>query len=195
MSLTQVSYSMINSAPISVLDYGAVGDGVTNDAPAVQLAINAVDALGRGTVVFPSGKTYFLNSQINFCDNLTIMGYGAKIVAGRTYASISTPLFKNFANSTVDVPGTILASENITVLGLTFDGADTGVPSGLVPNVDMHGIILCFGGYTAGSGVNGVVVKDCTFTNFEGAPVYAYRSQNLDISDNYFENIFASTCN
>jgi len=192
MALTKVSYSMINSAPISVLDFGAVGNGTTNDAPAVQLAINAVAALGRGTIVFPAGKTYFLNSQINFCDNLTIMGYGAKIVAGRTYASISTPLFKNFANSTFDVPGTILASENITILGLTFDGADAGVPGGLVPNADMHGIILCFGGYTAGSGVNGVVVRDCTFTNFEGAPVFAYRSQNLDISDNYFENIFAN---
>lgn len=192
MSLTQVSYSMISSAPFSVLDYGAVGDGIANDAPAVQLAINAVAALGRGTVVFPSGKTYFLNAQINFCDNLTIMGYGAKIVAGRSYAAINTPLFKNFANSTLNVPGIILASENITVLGLTFDGADTGVPGGLVPNVDMHGVILCFGGWTAGSGVNGVVVRDCTFTNFEGAPVFAYRSQNLDISDNYFENIFAN---
>ena len=59
MSLTKVSSSMTNFAPISVLDHGAVGDGVTNDAPAVSAAIIAAFAAGQSTVYFPNGTYYF----------------------------------------------------------------------------------------------------------------------------------------
>lgn len=40
MSLTKASYSMINGAPVNVLDFGAVCDGVTNDTAAVQAAVD-----------------------------------------------------------------------------------------------------------------------------------------------------------
>lgn len=39
--------------------YGATGDGVTDDAPAVRRAVAAVEASGGGTVYFPAGKYYF----------------------------------------------------------------------------------------------------------------------------------------
>ncbi len=42
--------------------YGAVGDGKTNDAAAIQSAIDACEAAGGGTVVLESGKTYYSNS-------------------------------------------------------------------------------------------------------------------------------------
>jgi len=31
MSLTKVAYSMVQGAPINVLDYGAIGDGITDN--------------------------------------------------------------------------------------------------------------------------------------------------------------------
>jgi hypothetical protein len=40
---------------VSVLDFGAVGDGVANDTAAIQAAITAVGAAGGGEVKFPAG--------------------------------------------------------------------------------------------------------------------------------------------
>jgi len=47
MSLTKVTYSMIDGAAINVLDYGATGDGVTNDQAALSAAFNAAAATGK----------------------------------------------------------------------------------------------------------------------------------------------------
>lgn len=46
---------------VSVKDFGATGDGVTNDRAACQAAIDAVRAAGGGTVYFPAG-TYLLTA-------------------------------------------------------------------------------------------------------------------------------------
>ena len=47
---------------LSITDTGAVGDGVTNDAAAVQRAIDTVSAAGGGTVVVPAGQTFMIGS-------------------------------------------------------------------------------------------------------------------------------------
>lgn len=54
MSLTKVSFSMINGASVNVLDFGATGDGVTNDTAAIQAAIDSASAAGQ-SVYFPAG--------------------------------------------------------------------------------------------------------------------------------------------
>lgn len=44
-----------------VATYGAIGDGLNDDRPAIQLAIDAAQAAGGGIVFFPAGK-YLLDS-------------------------------------------------------------------------------------------------------------------------------------
>lgn len=65
MSLTKVTYSMIDGAVVNVKDFGATGDGVTDDTAAIQAALDYVASLGGsgivpfrrsgGTLFFPNG--------------------------------------------------------------------------------------------------------------------------------------------
>lgn len=50
------------SGYINVADYGAVGDGVTNDTEAIRNAINAGNTTGK-TVIFEKGKKYLINGN------------------------------------------------------------------------------------------------------------------------------------
>jgi hypothetical protein len=74
MSLTKVSYSMIEGAPVNVLDFGAVGDGVTDDSVAIQAAI---DAAGNGTLIFPAG-VYLVGDLSIVGRQITMIGEGMK---------------------------------------------------------------------------------------------------------------------
>ena len=62
MSLTKVSYSMTKGAPINAVDFGAVGDGVTDDSAAIQAAITYCIANDKDLVV--DGLCY-LASTVN----------------------------------------------------------------------------------------------------------------------------------
>ena len=74
MSLTKVSFSMIDGAIANALDYGAVGDGVTDDTQAIQNAINAA-----GKVYLPAG-TYKITSPLYMDSGTQIIGQGVKNV-------------------------------------------------------------------------------------------------------------------
>lgn len=54
-----------------VTEYGAKGDGKTDDAIAIQRAIDACNATGGGSVVFPSGKT-FLSGPLHMRSHVNI---------------------------------------------------------------------------------------------------------------------------
>ena len=74
MSLTKASYSMITGAPANVLDYGAVGDGTTDDTAAIQAALDA-----NTCIVFPP-RTYRVTS-VTIDSFKTIYCNGAQIKA------------------------------------------------------------------------------------------------------------------
>jgi len=61
MSLTKATYSMISGAVVNVKDYGAVGDGTTDDTAAIQAAIDSGSA---GLSVFLAPGTYKVTESI-----------------------------------------------------------------------------------------------------------------------------------
>src|SRR6516162_707166 len=68
------------AAPFNVLDFGARGDKSTNDAPAVQAAVDACSKAGGGEVIFPAGN-YFCG-KTTLKSNVTIkLEAGAVIFA------------------------------------------------------------------------------------------------------------------
>ena len=60
---------------LSVLDFGAVGDGVTDDTAAIQAAINAA-AFGQ-IVLFPANKQYLTKAPLTLKGSVILMGEGA----------------------------------------------------------------------------------------------------------------------
>ena len=56
----------------NVMSFGAAGDGTTDDAAAIQKAIDRASENGGGTVIFPSDKT-FMCSPIHLKSNVTLL--------------------------------------------------------------------------------------------------------------------------
>lgn len=134
MSLTKASYSMITGAPTNVLDYGAKGDGTTDDTAAIQAAINS----GASEVVFPAGKTYLVSPNssyvtpeggagicINVPSNIRLVMYGATILQKSGTAGT----------------GAIIGNSASTVTNVTIEG---GIVNGNSNNTtgNMNGVVL-----------------------------------------------------
>ncbi len=83
----EVSRSEQIPAFFNVRDFGAAGNGSTNDQPAIQAAISAATTAGGGTVYFPPG-TYQLTSRIQRPTGVTLRGAGvpATTVRGASLA-------------------------------------------------------------------------------------------------------------
>lgn len=76
---------------VSVKDFGAVGNGVTDDTAAIQAAVNAVRANGGGTVEFQPGQ-YLVSTTIDLHQgsalNIQIKGSGRGATTIRTTSNI-----------------------------------------------------------------------------------------------------------
>ncbi|MFJ6440272.1 right-handed parallel beta-helix repeat-containing protein [Streptomyces sp. NPDC091649] len=74
----------VDGAAQSVMAYGAVGDGTTDDSAAIQAALDATAAAGGGVVAFPARRTYAVSTYLHVPARTTIKAHGATIKATGT---------------------------------------------------------------------------------------------------------------
>lgn len=249
---------------VSVKDFGAVGDGVTDDSAAVQAAINTMTS--GGTLVFPFG-TYKINTSILVpYSNITIIGNGSTIDAttltyngavrgsgavfrfvtpssfntttltatagqgtytlaltsatgfavGQMVRSVSTQVqYRNDTaiayycdvNKITNVSGLNITLESPLQYALTVPTFTVTVRSVTpIRNISVSGFAMLGGGVRAtplangngpcgiwGSGVENITIKDCKFYGFQGIAVGIEWTQDLTVSDCYFEGVSATT--
>lgn len=95
---------MITGAPVNVMDFGAVGDGVTDDTAAIQAAVNS----NAGTVFYPDG-TYKING-VTLQSNQIHLGSDAAILT---------------TTGSAFVPGN--NTSNVEINNLIFAGTGNGI--------------------------------------------------------------------
>jgi hypothetical protein len=103
---------------INARDYGAKGDGETDDTDALQAVFSAASA-GGNNVIIPPG-TYCISEQVQFGGNVLILAYGATIKASDTD---NYTMFANTLGYVSEVgPAGYGGNGHIAWFGGTFDG-------------------------------------------------------------------------
>lgn len=133
---------------VSVKDFGAVGDGVTDDTAALSTAFDYAAANGVA-LEFAGGQTYLcdLNSiVVTLADNETLTVYGNNALLKQRTAN--TSIGGNPALITVQAATTLSTTTKVNIYDLNFDGsvqpvdwtAPLGTGSNAVKILDVYAI-------------------------------------------------------
>lgn len=165
---------------VSVKDFGAVGDGVTDDTAAIQAALEAVDAAGGGVVLIPAG-TYKANI-VHTYDYVSLIGAGQATVIAPT-------------------SGVCLTVQGITggagsIIGDMYLSGTNGATTGLSVSGFSHGTFKDFWIRQVANGVliDGDASTEMKFANLYISNVTAYgvrytRTNTVDTGGVYFNTI------
>jgi hypothetical protein len=214
MSLTKVTYSMIDGAAINVLDYGADASGAADSTNAIQAAFDAAASANPegqvAAVIFPSGL-YKVSAAITIAaQNLYIGAEGIArieptvLTGASTYAifnltgsasrvTIKDLTFYMFGSSCKGIAATQIWRQ-ATVENCQFVGGDTGLDFA-VSGSDKWGTTInkcrfqdCdYGVRWIMNGQTGTI-KDCLFFNCKTYALVATTGWQLNVEGSVFES-------
>ena len=191
---------------VSVKDFGAVGDGVTDDTAAIQLALNAVPAVG-GNVFIPAGTYKLTGTGLTFLlkSKATIYGagMGATILDGSAVTG-GTPnaiIVLGYASSAPS-PAVL---HDVTLQDLSIKGSGSATTGNIVNYRGINNIMFerleVYNGYKEGiycdgstDSFHGLTVKDCYFHDCyailsNGVNTNTLGVRDIQITGNRFENM------
>jgi parallel beta-helix repeat protein len=166
---------------VSVKDFGAVGDGVTDDSAAIQAALDAV--ADGGNLYFPVGE-YFCPYTRSDGNTLVLESQSVSGDYPASYTNQPIRLIGDGAILKADpITGddviflNVVGAQNVEVTGLTFVG--TRIPNDT--EISVFGNTLLYFSYC-----QNVTVTNNKFINCNGAGVY-YFVNDFIVSNNIFQ--------
>lgn len=128
--VNELKTALLNRREYNVLDYGAAGDGATDDSAAIQAAHDALPS-GGGTVYVPAGS-YVLDATVVLSKKVHLVGAGA--TAEQATVLAPTTFIKK---STLNGPGFQVTAACCLLEGFLLDGQASNGGDGI--SVEQHG--------------------------------------------------------
>lgn len=147
----------------SVREFGALGDGITDDSGAVIQAIEALPE-GGGTVHFPAG-TY----QISSSDGIRVTKPGTWLVGDGKQSTIR---YSPHPGSAILLE---VSTSNVLLENLAFDGNSESA----LPNIPTMVSL---------SDTSDTTIRNCSFYNISGSAITLINSSRVWIAGNRIEN-------
>ncbi len=157
----------IASIKINVKNYGAKGDGKTDDTKSIQSAIGAANPLKETTIYFPKGIYYIASytTTSNYLENYSLLLHSNLDIVGdgdETIIRIANHLFDKTdtsANAHLFY-GKKIANISFSRLIIDMNGSNNLVPNKVIKN---HAAI--FTSYGSNYHIHDLIIKNCSGTN------------------------------
>jgi hypothetical protein len=187
-----VSVAASATPTFNVKNYGAQGDGATNDTAAVQAAINAAHAAGSGTVYFPSSSGCYMVTSLTFYSGLSYTGENQSVCLhsiSDNAAIIATPSGSAFSDASISYL-TFAGSGTVTS---GYDCLELRGPTNVI--IDHVTTTGCAedGFYITGYGTNfatagdGLLVTNSMATNSGRNGMSIIAGKNITVRDSVFQ--------
>lgn len=162
-----------------VKNFGATGNGITDDTIAIQNAINTVYQQGGGVIIFPPGV--YVVTSVTLKDNITYQGYGA---------TIKRPAMQDKWTRTFDTDYEGNTNSNpLIIKGFTFDGNSQN--QGSYRNYELEQAHLIFlSAHPDFPGKLQAVIEDCHFKNGVADAISVYTNVDVKVKNIEVNDVF-----
>lgn len=174
----------------NIKDFGAIGDGISDDTNAITNAINYVNSNGGGNVIFPAG-TYITSTQLLY-SKVHLQGAGIEATIIKLKSGSNADLLKGSINgygatfinvAAANASGSTGGIYNWSIQHLTLDGNKAGQTSGPSYCCRQYGFGFIILNVRMRNGYSGGLLSDWNGGGSSGIDSMEAQVTNLKIHD------------